>query len=166
MPGWSGAPHYRSVTPHHPFPLICPAQQSCLARLSADNTGSAKHDKDFTFKTSDSPIGSIRNYLLKYVCKSFYVLTSKFPEKDDKNKMTAGRHLFNALVWKYGWRLIQKLRGLSEVMRYKKPILAIDYHAVDISRPVPGTPRHSELRDYTTIWIKKGSGIQALASIR
>lgn len=93
---------------------------------------------------------------MKYVCKNFYALTSKFPENDDRNKMTAGRHVFNALVWKYGWRLIQKSRGLSDAMRYHKPISAIDYYAVEISRPMAGTHKHSELREYTTTWVKEG----------
>ena len=92
-----------------------------------------EHGIEFTFKTTDTPIQSIRNYLLKYVRKSFYILTSKFPDKDDNNKMTAGRHVFNALVWKYGWRLIQKLRGLSQIMRYRRPDTADECQAVEIS---------------------------------
>jgi hypothetical protein len=39
----------------------------------------------------------------------------------------------DTFVWKYGWRRIQTSRGLSEVMRYRKPVFAIDYHAVGIS---------------------------------
>jgi hypothetical protein len=59
--------------------------------------------------------------------------------------MTTGRHVFNALVWKHGWRLIQKSRGLTAVMRYNKPS-TIDCQAVELSRPVAGAHKNSEER--------------------
>ena len=79
--------------------------------------------------------------------------------------MTAGRHVFNALVWKNGWRLIQKSRGLSEVMRYRKPVSAIDYHAVEISRHVAGAHKHRKKREYLTTWVKEGVKILAFLSL-
>jgi hypothetical protein len=69
--------------------------------------------------------------------------------------MTACRHVFNALVWKHGWRLIQKSRGLTAVMRYNKPS-TIDCQAVELSHPEAGAHKNSEKRDYTTTWVKKG----------
>jgi hypothetical protein len=54
--------------------------------------------------------------------------------------MTAGRHVFNALVWKYGWRRIQKSRGLSQIMRYRRPDTADECQAVEISRPESKEP--------------------------
>jgi len=51
---------------------------------------------------------------------------------------------------------IQKSRGLSEVMRYRKPDSAIDYRAVEISRPVAGAHKHSKKREYITTWVKDG----------
>lgn len=69
--------------------------------------------------------------------------------------MTAGRYVFNALVWKYGWRLIQKSRGLSKVMRYKKHS-TINCQAVELSPPVAGAHKQNEERNYTTVWVKKG----------
>lgn len=70
--------------------------------------------------------------------------------------MTAGRHVFNALVWKYGWRLIQKSHGLSDVMRYRKPDSDIKYHTVELSRPIAGAHKHSEKREFITTWVKDG----------
>ncbi len=154
---------HKSGYPHFHIFLLTPVaipetlQQRCAYLWEKKyKAGSAEHGIEFTFKTADSEIGSIRNYLMKYVCKSFYAMTSKYPESDDNNKMTAGRHVFNALVWKYGWRLIQKSRGLSNIMRYRKPISDIEYQAVELSRPLPGANAQNERREYTTMWVKDG----------
>ena len=69
---------------------------------------------------------------MKYVCKSCHTLILKFPEKDDENEMTVGRQVFNSRVWKYGWRLVQKSRGQSEVMRYHNPDSEINCIAVEL----------------------------------
>lgn len=152
----SGYPHFH-IFLLTPKPIPEALQQKCAVLWEKKyKAGSAKHGVEFTFSTSDTPIGSIRNYLMKYVCKSFYALTSKFPDTDEKNKMTAGRHVFNALVWKHGWRLIQKSRGLSQIMRYKKPDSAIVYHAVEKSCPVPGANKQYKKREYYTTWVKEG----------
>jgi hypothetical protein len=63
----------------------------------------------------------------------------------------------DTFVWKYGWRLIQKSRSLSEVLRYRKPVFAIDCHAVEISWSVAGAHKHSELREYVTVWNPDGT---------
>jgi hypothetical protein len=63
---------------------------------------------------------------------------------------------FNALARIYGWRLIQKSRGLSDVMRYVRPHSEIDCIAVELSCPVAGTHKQSEMREYTTTWVKDG----------
>ena len=79
--------------------------------------------------------------------------------------MTAGRYVFYALVWKYHWRLIQKSNLLSSVMAYKKKKEdTIEYHAVDLSRPVAGTHSQSEHREFITVWQKvPDTPIQSIA---
>lgn len=152
----SGYPHFH-IFLLTPDPIPEELQKKCADLWEKKyKAGSAKHGVEFTFSTSDTPIGSIRNYLMKYVCKSFYALTSKFPDTDEKNKMTAGRHVFNALVWKHGWRLIQKSRGLSKVMRYTKTDTDTVYHAVEISRPLGGANTQCKKREYFTTWVKDG----------
>jgi hypothetical protein len=152
----SGYPHFY-IFLLTPEPIPETLQQKCRFLWEKKyKAGSAKNGIVFTFKTSDKSVVSIRNYLLKYVCKSFYAITSKFPDKDDMNKMTAGRHVFNALVWKHGWRLIQKSRGLSKVMRYRRPDTSDECQAVELSRPVSGAHEHSEKREFITTWVKDG----------
>lgn len=153
----SGYPHLH-VFLLTPEPIPQALQQKCAALWEQKyKAGSAENGVNFTFSTSKKPIGSIRNYLMKYVCKSFYAHTSKFPDNDPRNQMTAGRYVFNALAWKYGWRLIQKSNHLSEVMKYKKPEGVVKYYAVELSRPVAGAHKNSELRDYQTMWVKPGT---------
>jgi len=152
----SGYPHFH-IFLLTPEPIPEALQKKCANLWEKKyKAGSAEHGVEFTFKTSDTPIGSIRNYLMKYVCKSFYAMSSKFPDNDERNKMTAGRHVFNALVWKYGWRLIQKSRELSKVMRYCKRDTDINYQAVEISRPVPGVNKECKKREFFTAWVKEG----------
>jgi hypothetical protein len=38
------------------------------------------------------------------------------------------------ISWKHGWHYLQKSHGLPNVMQSRKPVFAIDYHAVEISR--------------------------------
>lgn len=150
----SGYPHLH-VFLLTPEPIPQALQQKCANLWEQKyKAGSAANGVQFTFSNPKAPIGSIRNYLMKYVCKSFYAHSSKFSDDDPRNQMTAGRHVFNALAWKYGWRLIQKSNRLSAVMKYKKPVDRVDYYAVEISRPVAGSHKGSGLREYTTRWTK------------
>jgi len=152
----SGYPHFH-IFLLTPEPIPEELQKRCADLWERKyKAGSAKHGIEFTFKKSNESMKSIRNYLMKYICKSFYAQISKFPDVDEENKMTAGRHVFNALVWKHGWRLIQKSRELSRVMRYIKPPTPISYHAVEISRPIPGANKNCEKREFIPTWVKEG----------
>lgn len=119
-------------------------------------TGSSENGVDFGFEKSDKKIGSIRNYLSKYLCKAYFQTVGKYPNTDKRNDMTSGRYVFYALVWKYHWRLIQKLNHLSSVMAYRKKIDdSIESYTVEHSRLVAGTHSQSEHREFTTIWQKE-----------
>ena len=50
-----------------------------------------------------------------------------FQSKSAEN--VSWRYVFNAPVRKNGWHLLQKPHGLSVVMRYRKPVFVIGYHA-------------------------------------
>jgi len=166
-PHKSGYPHFHVFLLTHE--LIPKKLQKKIAHLwqTKYKAGSADKGVEFTFSTADSPISNIRNYLLKYTCKSYYSAISKFPETDKRNEMTAGRYVFYALAWKNHWRLIQKSNRLSKIMKCQKKehlveddngeMMPIEYTAVEISRPVAGAHNQSELREYTTMWIKKGA---------
>jgi hypothetical protein len=161
----SGYPHMH-VFLLTPEPIPQALQDKCALLWERKyKAGSASNGVDFTFGTSKKPIGSIRNYLMKYVCKSFYAHTSKFPDTDPRNEMTAGRHVFNALAWKYHWRLIQKSNRLSAVMKYQKPADGVDYYAVEISRPVAGSQAGANLNDYVTVWAKAGTTYERVLPI-
>jgi hypothetical protein len=46
-------------------------------------------------------------------------------------------------------------------MRYRKPVIAIDYHAVEISRDVTGANERREMGEYITI----GGKVQHMVSL-
>jgi hypothetical protein len=151
-PHKSGYPHYHFflLTPE---PLTEAIQKKCALLWSQKyNVGDAEHGLSFDFRAPKKEIGSIRNYLSKYLCKAYYQTVGKYPNTDSRNEMTAGRFIFYALVWKYGWRLVQKSNVLSSVMAYRKKSDDTEYCAVELSRPVAGAHSHSEHREFITVW--------------
>lgn len=154
-------PH-QSGYPHLHFFLfttgpISQAVQDKCARLWAEKyqLGNQERGVNFSFHEPDEKIGSIRNYLSKYLCKAYYQTVGKYPNADSRNEMTPGRYIFYALVWKYGWRLVQKSNRLSQVMAYHKKSDDTEYCAVELSRPVAGAHKHSECREFITVWERK-----------
>lgn len=77
--------------------------------------GSFEHGIDFD-ERPDTEIKSLRNYLMKYMSKSFPDYTSKY--KNDP--WTKEYLLFNAVAWKYGFRTWFASNGLSRVMACHK----------------------------------------------
>lgn len=114
--------------------------------------GDREHGVDFSFSTPEKPIASIRNYLSKYLCKAYYQTVGKYPDTDSRNAMTPGRYVFYALVWKYHWRLVQKSNRLAQVMKYTRKDQDTEYQAVELSRPIAGAHKHSEHREFITVW--------------
>lgn len=75
--------------------------------------GDYKHGLDFSFKQSYQPgdVSSIRNYLMKYMAKTFV---------DGMKDWTAEELVFNAIAWKEGYRFFGCSRDLSKVMKRDK----------------------------------------------
>lgn len=98
--------------------------------------GSAEHGVDFSIGESRTDIQSLRNYLLKYLSKGFLDNTgSKFGDAN----LTPGELVFNALVWKYQYRIFGSSRHLSQIMKYNKPPTPIHYNT-DYGTPIPTKP--------------------------
>lgn len=153
-PHKSGYPHIHFFL-FTPEPLSQAIQDKCAYLWSQKyKVGDQEHGIDFDFKPpAQGEIGSIRNYLSKYLCKAYYQTVGKYPNTDSRNEMTPGRYIFYALVWKYGWRLVQKSARLSQVMAYhREESDDTEYCAVELSRPAAGAHQHSECREFVTIW--------------
>jgi hypothetical protein len=139
----SGYPHY-----HVPiFNKIDENKEKSIWDLWTRKYGAAaaQHGVDFSIRNSGESVKSLRNYLMKYMFKSFHNPKSKFAIDKD---MTAGRHVFNALVWKNHWRLFGATKDLADVMRYNKNENLIDWFAVEL---------RTEDGECQTIWEKEGS---------
>lgn len=67
---------------------------------------------DFAFSEPEESVVSIRNYLLKYMCKGFLDSGSKFSEE----KLTPAQLVFNAMLRKTKKRMWDCSRKLSKVM--------------------------------------------------
>jgi len=161
-PHKSGYPHYHAILfTEKPIPESL--QKKCQNLWEKKyGAGSAEIGVQFDFRKPDQPIKSIVNYLTKYIRKLVNVSTSKFPDNDKRNEMTAGRYVFYALAWKYGWRLILKSNRLSQIMKYRpkpRPVkdddgneAVIVYDSVELSSPVAGSRKGSGAREFRTVW--------------
>lgn len=111
--------------------------------------GSKENGLNFKIREPDEPIRSIRNYLLKYIIKTFHRPDSKYPI----SVRTPGQTVFNALAHKYHWRLIQKSSEVTRMMKYTPKIpdgcTAITWSDIELSRPEAGATPHSEKRIIT-----------------
>jgi hypothetical protein len=163
-------PH-KSGYPHIHFflftaaPLTEEIQAKCKVLWEQKyKVGDSEHGVDFDFRAPDKKVGSIRNYLSKYLCKAYYQTVGKYPNTDSRNEMTPGRYIFYALVWKYGWRLVQKSNRLSKIMAYHKSD-DTEYCAVELSRPVAGAHKNSECREHIIVWERSPGIFDAGSSI-
>jgi hypothetical protein len=114
-PHKSGFPHLHTVL----FTDVKEDTQTAIKTLWSKNykAGSFEHGADFEVSKPENSIASIRNYLMKYIAKTFISTGSKFGEGD---AWGAGEIVFNALTWKNGWRLFGTSRDLCTVMAYNK----------------------------------------------
>jgi hypothetical protein len=78
--------------------------------------GSKEHGVDFTTRIPEEDISSLRNYLMKYIAKGFVITNTKFSETFWSKEQL----VFNALIWKKGYRTFQPSRNLQKIMRYDK----------------------------------------------
>jgi len=49
----------------------------------------------------------------------------------------------------------ERFRSTKIVLRLS--VVPIEFTAIELSRPVPGAHKQSELREYSTTWIKEGA---------
>ena len=113
-PHTSGYPHLHIVI----FNRIPKPLQDKIRLLWAEKyqTGSKEHGVDFTVKPTDEDIASLRCYLMKYIAKGFVKTGSKFNEVN----WTKEELVYNALIWKHGFRIFQPSNNLQYVMGMDK----------------------------------------------
>ena len=74
--------------------------------------GSLEHGAQFEIRRPDQAIESLRNYLMKYIAKGFISTDSRY----GGDGWTASELVFNACVWKGGYRTFQPSRGLQNTL--------------------------------------------------
>jgi Bacteriophage replication gene A protein (GPA). len=110
-PHQSGFPHYHMII----FASFTIDQQIRLKNCWEKwGIGSFEHGLDFDERPQKENIKSLRNYLMKYMSKSFVDYTSKYHE----SPWTKEKLLFNAIAWKYRYRTWCASNDLSDVMAY------------------------------------------------
>lgn len=138
-PHKTGYPHIHVIL----FGKLRQGQQEKIKRLWSlkYGAGSYKHGAEFTEKTAEESIKSIRNYLMKYMVKAW---------KD--GKWTTAQLVFNALVWKNGWRLWGSTRDITEIMKRHAPEKTeIDWQLTEM--------KSGRYADHCAIWRKDGTNI-------
>jgi hypothetical protein len=113
-PHKSGYPHMHILV----FAEISQLLQDKIKQLWSEKykAGSKEHGVDFTTRIPEEDINSLRNYLMKYIAKGFVITNTKFSE----TLWTKEQLVFNALIWKKGYRTFQPSRNLQKIMHYDK----------------------------------------------
>ena len=117
-PQRSGYPHLHVVL----FGELPESAQESIRKLWSEKykAGSADHGVDFSIRSPDNGIKSIRNYLMKYIAKTLINGKTGSKFENEVNNWTPGELLFNATIRAHKWRLWGASLVLSEVMAYKK----------------------------------------------
>jgi len=113
-PHSSGYPHLHVIV----FADISQLLQDKIKQLWSEKyeVGSKEHGVDFSTRIPDEDINSLRNYLMKYIAKGFVITNTKFSETFWTKEIL----VFNALIWKNGYRTFQPSRKLQQLMRYNQ----------------------------------------------
>jgi len=113
-PHASGYPHFHVIV----FAEIPEPLQDKIKQLWSEKyqVGSEIHGVDFSTKIPKEDINSLRNYMMKYIAKGFVITDTKFSE----TFWTKEQLVFNALIWKNGYRSFQPSRKLQQIMRYSQ----------------------------------------------
>jgi hypothetical protein len=113
-PHGSGYPHLHILV----FAEISQLLQDKIKQLWSEKykAGSKEHGVDFTTRIPEEDINSLRNYLMKYIAKGFVITNTKFSE----TLWSKEQLVFNAIIWKNGFRTFQPSRILQKIMRYDK----------------------------------------------
>ncbi len=117
-PHRSGYPHLHVVL----FGELPDSAQEDIRLLWSEKykAGSYQHGVDFSIRSPDKGIKSIRNYLMKYIAKTLINGKTGSKFENEINNWTPGELLFNATIRAQKWRLWGASLVLSEVMAYKK----------------------------------------------
>lgn len=117
--------------------------------------GSVEHGAQFSEKTGNNSVKSIRNYLMKYMIKAW---------RD--SEWTTAQLIFNSLVWNNEWRLWGSSKNLTTIMRNGKPIKTeIDWQLTELQ-----TSKNADFKETwrkvisTDIWDIKKYGWQGKRS--
>jgi len=113
-PHASGYPHLHIVI----FNDIPEDIQEKIRHLWAEKyqTGSKEHGVEFTTKSTEKDIRSLRCYLMKYIAKGFVSTGSRYIDVT----WTKEELVYNAVVWKNGYRTFQPSNNLQYVMGMDK----------------------------------------------
>jgi len=116
-PHKSGYPHLHVVL----FGELPDSAQETIRKLWSEKykAGSADHGVDFSIRSPDTGIKSIKNYLVKYIAKTLVNGKTGSKFEDEVNAWTPGELLFNATIKAHKWRLWGASLALSKVMAYK-----------------------------------------------
>lgn len=109
---WTLEPHKMGY-PHRHVLLFCEPSTQVQDKIRDTWTkrygiASSGYGVDFSFNPIKGELKSVRNYLMKYLAKSF-----------DAHDMTPCELAFHALLWKHDYRLIGCSEALSQVMKYQ-----------------------------------------------
>ena len=123
-PHRSGYPHMHVIL----FGDLPVSAQEDIRRLWSEKykAGSFEHGVDFSIRSPDNGIKSIRNYLMKYIQKTLINGKTGSKFENEINNWTPGELLFNATIKAHKWRLWGASLFLSKVMAYKKSEI-VDY---------------------------------------
>ena len=118
---WILEPHMKHDTgyPHNHSLFLTkftPKEQERIRSLWYEKykAGSYDHGVDFTIVEPEESIKNIRNYLMKYLAKTFVNTGSKFSKSPD---WTKGQLVFNAVARENKYRLWGSSRNLTMVMK-------------------------------------------------
>ena len=144
---WILEPH-RTGYPHIHVAIIGRVDEKDQKRIKTLWTryggGSFEHGAHFSEKSGEDSILSIRNYLMKYMIKSWA-----------DSKWTTAQLVFNALVWDNNWRMWGASKKLSKIMKsYDPEKTDIEWQKTEI--------KTSCYSDHSVTWKKEDTDIKPL----
>lgn len=143
-PHGDGYPHYHMIL-FTSFTFV--EKQKLCRKWEKWQMGSVENGLNFDERL-DSSFRSIRNYLMKYMSKSFIDYSSKY----QGCFWTKEQLLFNAVAWKYQFRTWCASRTLSGVMRIKHESREDD---VVWQKITMGYDIGKEYVEHNTLWVNE-----------
>lgn len=137
----SGYPHRHWVL----FEELTQERQEQIRRLWSEKY-LAGEQLQFTVSTPGQKIKGLKNYLMKYLGKTFTSTGSKF----DEDVWSPGEVVFNAVAWHWHYRLFGASQDISKIMAWKRAVHCpeIEYFTTQL--------KISGLGDPVRTWTKPG----------